>query len=91
MTTDTKAYTELIRRFLHQASRENNYIFVGYNYDGNTTLAEPMKNRETDTIIKAWNKLNSRSYNNGIITTHYVLDNECSTAFKNALQEKCDS
>ena len=88
MATDAKVYTDLTWRFPHQSSRVNNYILVVYNYDGNTILAEPMKKRETDTIIKAWNKLHSCLYNNGIVTTYYILDNECSTAFKNALQEK---
>ena len=47
-----------------------------------------MKKRETDPIIKSWKKIHSRLYNNGIVTTHYILDNECSTAFENTLQEK---
>ena len=82
ITTDAKAYTDLTGRLHHQSSRGHNYILVAYNHDGNNILAEPMKKREADTIIDAWNKLCSRLYNNGIVTTNYILDNECSTAFK---------
>ena len=47
-----------------------------------------MKNREADTIITAWTNVHSRLKNNGIVTKHYILDNECSTVFKNALQDE---
>ena len=87
IATDAKAYTDLTGRFPHQSSRENNYIFIANNYDGNTILAEPTKNREAGTIINAWNKLHSHLCNNGIATTRYILDNECSSAFKNVLHE----
>ena len=88
MATDAKAYTDLTGRFPHESSRGNNFILVAYDYGWNTILAEPMKKRETDPIIKSWKKIHSRLYNNGIVTTHYILDNECSTAFENTLQEK---
>ena len=81
----TKTYTDLTGRFPHQSSRGNNYIFLAYNYDGNAILVEAMPNREADTIIAAWEKCHSRLHKNGISTTHYILDNECSAAFKNAL------
>jgi hypothetical protein len=81
LATETKTYTDLTGRFPHQSSRGNNYIFVAYNYDGNAILAHPMKNREADTIINAWNMIHTRLRDNGIVSTHYILDNECSQAF----------
>ena len=62
--------------------------FVAYNYDGNTFLVEAMKRREADTIITIWTNIHSRLRKNGIVTKHYILDNECSAAFKNTLQQE---
>ena len=76
-----KTYTDLTGRFPRQSSRGNNYIFVAYNYDGNAILAEPMKNREANTIVKTWERIHSILTNNGIATSHYILDNECSLSF----------
>ena len=34
---------DLTGRFPYKSSRGNKYILIAYNYDGNTTLAEPLK------------------------------------------------
>ena len=57
-------------------------MFVAYNYDGNAILAQPMKNREAGTIINTWNTIHTRLRDTGIVSTHYMLDNECSQFFK---------
>ena len=66
--------------------RGNNYVFVAYNYDGSIILVEPMPNREADMIILFWKKYHDRLIDNGVVTTYYILDNKCSTAFKYALK-----
>ena len=81
LATETKTYTDLTGRFPHQSSRGNNYICVVYNYNGNTILAHPMKNREADTIINACNTIHTCLRDNWIVSTHYILDNECSQSF----------
>jgi len=88
MAKEAATYTDLTGRFPHQSSRGNNYVFVAYNYDGNAILVEPMQNREADTIISCWKKCHDRLINNGVVTTHYILDNECSAAFKTALKNE---
>ena len=85
--TKKTAYTDQTGRFPCQSSRGNNYFFVCYNYDGNTILVEPIKNRETDTIITAWKKCHGRLVNNGEDIKKYILDNECSLKFKTTLTE----
>ena len=35
-------------RFPYKSSRGYDYILIAYNYDGNTILAKPLKNRETN-------------------------------------------
>ena len=49
-----KISTNLIGYFPHKSSRENNYIFLAYNYDGSAILVDTMLNREADTIISTW-------------------------------------
>ena len=88
ITNEIKTYTDLTGRFPRQSSRGNNYIFVAYNYDGNTILVEAMKNREADTIIATWNRIHRHLKNSDITTTHYILDNECSLAFKYTLRKE---
>ena len=43
-------YTDLTGRFPFRSSRGNEYILIGYHYDANATLAEPIKNMEAETI-----------------------------------------
>ena len=88
MAKEATTYTDLTGHFPYQSSRGNTYIFVAYNYDGNAILVEPMPNREADTIILCWKKCHDHLINNGVATTHYILDNECSKAFKNALKNE---
>ena len=85
MAKEATTYTYLRGQFLYQSSRGNSYVFFAYNYDGNAILVEPMLNREVDTIISCWKIIHERLINNGVVTTHYILDNEWSTAFKSAL------
>ena len=47
-----------------------------------------MLNKEADTIILCWKKFHNRLLNNRVVIIHYILDNECSKAFKNALKNE---
>ena len=46
MPPEEVAYTYLTGRSPYRSSRGNEYILVGYHFDGNTILAEPIKNRQ---------------------------------------------
>ena len=81
-----KAYTDLTGRFPVQSSRGNNYILICYSYDGNTILAEPLKNRSAPEMIRAWNKVNDTLASAGIEPKIYILDNEISREYKQTLQ-----
>ena len=48
------AYTDLTGRFPYRSSRGNEYILVGYHYDSNAILVQPLGNREAKTITNAW-------------------------------------
>ena len=48
-----RGYINLTDRFPYRPSQGNKYIIVGYNYDGNYILVEPIKNREVKSITDA--------------------------------------
>ena len=50
------AYSDLTRRFPYTSSRGNQYIMVAYHYDVNAILVEPIKNRNSQTLVQAWKK-----------------------------------
>ena len=53
--TDTTAgYVDLTGRFPKRSSRGNEYILVGYHYDGNTIVATPIRDRTATSIVNAW-------------------------------------
>ena len=45
-----KGFSDLTSVFLHKSSRGNLYAMVMYDYDSNSILAEPIKNRQAETI-----------------------------------------
>ena len=87
-TATDKAYSDLTGRFPVQSSRGNNYVMVVYCYDANAIIAEPLKNRSTGEIVKAWNNINQKLENAGVCPSIYILDNEISQEFKQALKKK---
>ena len=79
------AYTDLTGRLPFTSSRGNQYIMVAYHYDGNAILVEPVKNRNAQTLVNAWTKLNKRFTEAGLKPTTYIMDNECSNDLKQAI------
>ena len=59
---------------------------VVYAYDANAILAEPLKNRSASEIVRAWKLINSKLTEAGVKPIIYILDNEISQQFKNALK-----
>ena len=78
------AYTDQTGKFPCQSTRGNDYLFICY-YDGNTILPVAIKNRDTESIIVAWQKCHARLTNHGHEIKHYILDNKCSRQFRDAL------
>ena len=52
-SNDIVGYMDLMGCFPKISSSGNQYILVGYNYDGNYIYAEPIKNRRGHTITQA--------------------------------------
>ena len=56
----TVAYTDLIERLPYRSSRGNEHILVGYHYDDNSILVEPLKNRTAPVITQTWENINKK-------------------------------
>ena len=87
-STMTNAYFDLTGKFPQRSSSGNQYIFVGYNYDANSILAEPIKNRTSNNILSAWQSIHA-IYERAAVTPHiYIFDNEFSQDLQHALHAK---
>ena len=82
------AYTDLTGRFPYRSSSGNEYIMVGYHFDGNVILGEAIKNRQAQTITTAWHKLNKKLSSAGMQPNTYVLDNEVSSTLIEAMTKE---
>ena len=82
------AFTDLTGRFPYRSSSGNEYIMVGYHFDSNVILGEPIKNRQAQTITTAWKKLNSKFAIAGMQPNTYVLDNEVSSLLITAMNKE---
>ena len=65
-TLKNVAYADLTGHFPYRSNRGNECILVGYNYNDNTILAEPLKNRIVVTITEVWEKTNNKFATVGI-------------------------
>ena len=71
-------YTDLTGRFPMRSSRGNQYILVGYYYDGNYIYSKTVKDRKVATLIAAWEQVHDMFAKAGVIQNTYVIDNEIS-------------
>ena len=74
-----KIYTEPTGRFLVPATKGNEYILCGYDYDSNRVFAEPMKSRKNSCQIKAVTTIIRKLKAAVLRPTFHILDNEVST------------
>jgi hypothetical protein len=75
-------YSDQTGRFPVTSSRGHKYLFVLYDYDSNAILAEPIKSRKQDELLRAYKTLTQHLRKRGLIPTLQRLDNECSEAMK---------
>jgi hypothetical protein len=75
-------YTDQTGRFPVTSSRGNKYLFVMYDYDSNAILAEPIKSRQQNELLRAYKKLTQHLQKRGLTPKLQRLDNECSEAMK---------
>ena len=81
------AYTDLTGRFPMRSSRGNQYILVGYHYDGNCIYGTSIKDRKASTLTTAWEQLHKMFARAGAAPNTYVMDNEISNELIEALKD----
>ena len=67
-------YTDLAGRFSMRSSRCNQYILVGYHFDGNCIYGKAVKDRKAATLIAAWKQLHDIFAKSGAAPNTYVMD-----------------
>lgn len=80
-------YTDQTGRFPVTSLRGNKYLMVLYNYNANAILAEPMRNRTDDKIIRAYQTLHHCLVAAGLNPRLQKLDNEASRRLQQFLDE----
>jgi hypothetical protein len=83
-----KKYTYQTRRFPVVSSKGNTCIIVLYEYDGNSILAEPIKNRTEAELLRAPQVMDTKLTARGLQPTLTRLDNEASQLKKSYLHDK---
>ena len=71
-------YTGLTGRFPMRSSIENQYILVGYHYDGNCMLGKAINDRKAGTLTVVWQSLHNIFSRAGVAPNTYIIDNEIS-------------
>ena len=80
-------HTDQTGAFPHTSQRGNRYIMVAIHLDANYIFAERMKNRTEGKMIRTHQKIINRMKAAGLGIKKQVLDNECSAAMKECIQE----
>ena len=61
---------------------------VVYHYDANAILFTPLKNRQANTIVNGFTKINDRLKIAGLKPSTWILDNEFSQELRAVLQKE---
>ena len=80
-------YNDQTGAFPITSKKGNKYIMILCEIDNNVILSEAMRNRSSDEITRTYLILMQRLKAAGIRTKKHVLDNECSTEFKQSIKE----
>jgi hypothetical protein len=81
-------YTELTGRFPTTSLGGNKYILILYDYDSNSVLPAPMKNRVDKEMLHAFDLLIQSLIIRGLRQLLQRLDNEASVALNNYLAKQ---
>jgi hypothetical protein len=81
-----KMYSNLTGQFLKKSSHGNQYIMVLIELDSNAILVQAVKNCMSGEMIHSYHTLEDRLYRAGIQPKMHLLDNKCSTEFKEQIK-----
>jgi hypothetical protein len=80
-------YSDQTGRFPVTSSKGNQYIMIVYDYDSAAILAEPLKNRTEQELVRAYSKLHQHLTDRGLKPQLQKLDNECPSALKQFMRQ----
>jgi hypothetical protein len=75
-------HTDQTGKFVVASSAGNNYIIVLYDYDSNSILVAPLRNRTAPCILAGYQTLHAQLVAAGLRPKLQRLDNECSEILK---------
>ena len=81
------SYSDQTGRFPLRSTRNHQYIFVLFDTASNHIFAEPIKNRTSKEISKAYSKIYYTLRKAGISSKLHILDNESSKDFTELLKQ----
>ncbi len=84
----SQLYTDDTGRFLVKARSGNQYVMIAYHADGNLILQQAFKMKNDWHRIAAYNAIMSQLAARGLALDLQILDNEASTAYKEAITVK---
>jgi hypothetical protein len=82
-----KIYSDQTGRFPVMSSKGNQYIMIVYDYDSAAILAEPLKNRTKQELVRAYSKLHQHLTERGLKPQLQKLDNKCPAALKQFMRQ----
>ena len=83
-----KMFSDQTGRFSITSSKGNKYIMVMYDNDSNAILAEAIKNRSQQEIVRAQKKLHDYLTSRGFRPLVQILDNECPDKLKEHFHQR---
>ena len=89
--TKKPMYTDQSGPFPRKSRRNNQYVMIAVELDGNYIDAEPLKTRKAKDLTEAYQRIYQRWKATGVICPNWhILDNEAPEEFKQAIREnKC--
>ena len=81
-------YIDLTGKFPFRSAKGNQYILVAYHTDANAIYGQALKNRESLSIVNAWEIINKKFENAAVTPETYVIDNEASLDLTQAMNAK---
>jgi hypothetical protein len=81
-------YTDLTGRFPTTSLSGNRYILILYDYESNSVLSAPMKNRGDKEMVRAFDLLSQSPIIRGLKPSLQLLDNKASLALRNYLTKQ---
>jgi hypothetical protein len=75
-------YSDQTGRLLHPSSTGNNYILIAYNYDSNSILLRPYKNKTAPVLTTSIADIHQTLMKGGCKLLYHRLDNECPADLK---------